>query len=64
MFIRIQGVGELKFIALLHKEVRSGTYSSLFPALQPGQVIELREELLLLDCEHTQKKRMTLQHTY
>lgn len=58
MYIR---VGELKFIALLHKKVRSETYSSLFPALQPGQVIELREELLLLDCEHT---RITLQHTY
>lgn len=45
-------VGELSFDALLHKGLRSETYCSLFPSLQPRKVIQLWEELLLLNYEH------------
>lgn len=39
----------LKSVASL---TRSKTYLPLFPALQPGEFIELGEELLLRNCEH------------
>lgn len=42
----------LKSVASLQRDTRSKTYCPLFPALQPREFIELREELLLRNCEY------------
>lgn len=55
------GRGRLLFkaVAFLQRDTRSKTYCALFPALQPREFIELREELLLRNCEHKHVQKYT-----